>query len=138
LEWYFRLLRAHQDLDSRLGRGRRNPAAIISEQLERERARLARELHTGVGQALSAIKVHVELIEGKAPDLPTPVREFLDRIGQLAREAAAEVSAVSRRLHPLEWQGLSLVEAVRNLWQKSGIPERFQGSLDLPDLTAEP
>src|SRR5262249_24528751 len=41
LENYFRLLRAHQVLDSRLSRGRRNPAALITEQMERERARLA-------------------------------------------------------------------------------------------------
>jgi signal transduction histidine kinase len=135
---YFRLLRTQQALDSRLERGRGNPAAMISEQLERERARLARELHTGAGQLLSAIKVHVELIESKAPELPPEIRGYLDRIAQLARDAAAEISAVSRRLHPLDWQAMGLVEALRKLWHASGIPERFQGSLHLADLPAEP
>src|ERR1044072_4210953 len=52
LENYFRLLRVQQALAGRLDRGRRSPSTIITEQLERERARLARELHTGAGQAL--------------------------------------------------------------------------------------
>jgi two-component system NarL family sensor kinase len=70
--------------------------------------------------------------------LPQDVRNSLDLIGQLTRDASAEVSAVSRRLHPLDWQGLNLTEALQKLWNKSGIPERFQGSLNLPDLNPEP
>src|SRR5581483_431251 len=137
LENYFRLARVQHDLDIRTDRTRRNPAAIINEQLERERARLSRELHTGVGQLLSAIKVHIELIEGKVPALPPEVRNFLDRIAQLAHDAAAEVSAVSRRLHPLDWQAMGLAEALQRLWNKSGIPERFQGCLNV-SLQSEP
>jgi signal transduction histidine kinase len=95
-------------------------------------------LHTGAGQSLSAIKVHIELIEGKAPKLPAEVRGLLDRIAQLTRDAAAEVSAVSRRLHPLDWQAMGLVEALRKLWDKSGIAERFQSSLNLAELRNEP
>jgi len=136
-ENYFRLLRLQQALDSRPER-RRPPAAIISEQLERERARLARELHTGAGQLLAAIRVHVELIENKAPDLSPDVSRLLSQIAQLARDAAAEVSAVSRRLHPLDWKAMALTEALRRLWSKSGMPERFQGSLNLAELRAEP
>jgi signal transduction histidine kinase len=136
---YFRLLRIQQALDSRLNRGRRIPGAIISAQLERERARMARELHTGAGQLLSAINVHVDLIERKAPDLPTEIRGYLARIAGLAREAGAEIRAVSHKHHPLDWQALGLLEALRKLWNESGIPERFQASLNLPaTLTAEP
>ena len=128
-ENYFRLLRLQQALDSRPER-RRPPAAIISEQLERERARLARELHTGAGQLLAAIRVHVELIENKAPDLSPDVSRLLGQIAQLARDAAAEVSAVSRRLHSADSKAMALTEALRRLSSKSGMPERFQGSLE--------
>ena len=139
LQNYFRLLRIQQALDSRLNRGRRNAGCDISAQLERERARMARELHTGAGQLLSAINLHVELIERKAPDLPSEIRGYLERIAGLAREAGAEVRAVSHKHHPLDWQALGLLEALRKLWNESGIPERFQASLNLPAaLTAEP
>jgi two-component system NarL family sensor kinase len=33
---------------------------------------------------------------------------------------------------------MGLVEALRKLWDKSGIPERFQASLNLAELSAEP
>jgi signal transduction histidine kinase len=137
LENYFRLFRAQQALDSRLGHGTRNPTDIANELLDRERARLARELHTGAGQALSAIKIHVELIQGTAPELPPQIRTFLDRIADLARDAAAEVRAVSRRLHPPEWQRRGLEDALRKLWHTSGIPEHFQASLNIA-LASEP
>jgi len=139
LQNYFRLLRMQQALDSRLSRGRRNPGPIISAQVERERARMARELHTGAGQLLSAINVHMELIERKALALPVEIRGYLERIARLVREAGAEVRAVSQKHHPLDWQAIGLLEALRKLWNESGIPERFQGSLDLPAaLTSEP
>jgi signal transduction histidine kinase len=125
-------------LKDRVSRARRNPAAVISEQLERERARLARELHTGAGQSLSAIKVNLELLENKGLELPADVRVLLDRIAQLTRDAADEVSAVSRRLYPLDWQAIGLVGALRRLWIKSGVPERFQDSLNLPESLPEP
>jgi signal transduction histidine kinase len=139
LQNYFRLLRIQQALDSRVNKGRRNPTAMISAQVERERARMARELHTGAGQLLSAINVHVELIERKAPDLPAEIRGYLERIADLARAAGAEVRAVSHKHHPLDWQALGLLEALRKLWNESGIPDRFQGSLILPPtLHSEP
>lgn len=139
LQNYFRLLLLQQALDRRLNRFRRNPGPIISAQVERERARMAVELHTGAGQLLSAIIVHLELIERKAPDLPAEIRGYLERIAALARAAGAEVRAVSHKLHPLDWQALGLLEALRKLWSESGIPERFQGSLNLPAaLLSEP
>ena len=139
LQKYFRLLRTQQKLDNHLDRRRSNPGPIISAQVERERARMARELHTGAGQLLSAINVHVELIERKAPDLPVEIRGYLERISGLAREASAEVRAVSHKVHPLDWQAMGLLEALQKLWVESGIPELFQASLNLPaELAAEP
>jgi signal transduction histidine kinase len=139
LQSYFRLLRMQQALDSRLDRGRRNPGPIISAQVERERARMARELHSGAGQLLSAINVHVELIERRASELPAEVRGYLERIARLVREASMEVRAVSHKHHPLDWQALGLLDALQKLWNESGISERFQGSLNLPPaLSSEP
>ena len=81
----------------------------------------------------------MELIERKAPDLPAEIRGYLERIADLARAAGAEVRAVSHKHHPLDWQALGLLEALQKLWNESGIPDRFQGSLILPPtLHSEP
>ena len=138
LQHYFRLLRIQQSLDSRLERGRRSAGKALVEQLERERARLGRELHTGAGQAYSAIRYQLEWIEKKAPELPPEIRECLNRIGKAARDADAEVRAVSNWLHPPDWQALGLVEALRALWNNAGIAETLGGSLSLAALSAEP
>jgi two-component system NarL family sensor kinase len=45
---------------------------------------------------------------------------------------------LSKRLHPPEWQRLALADAIRQLWQISGIPQRFEASLDLDELPQEP
>jgi len=138
LHHYFRLLRAQQALDSRWERGRQHSGAAWVEQLDRERARLGRELHTGAGQAYSAIRYQLEWIAKKAPELPAEIRQCLERIGTAARDADAEVRAVSQWLHPPDWQALGLIDALRNLWHSSGIPETFQASLTMGELTPEP
>jgi signal transduction histidine kinase len=137
LQHYFRLVRAHQLLNGR-GRGRRNAGPSSIAQLDRERARLGRELHTGAGQAYSAIRHQLEWIERRAPDLPPEIRDCLRRIGKAAQDADTEVRAVSKWLHPPDWQALQLADAVRGLWNDTGIPETFQASLTLGPFESEP
>jgi signal transduction histidine kinase len=118
----------------RRGRAGRRAVRLI----ERERQRLARELHTGIGQLLAAIRIQLEVVAAALPDPPDPVRQALDRIEALAADALDQVRGVSRRLHPPAWQGLSLPEALRQLWETSGIPQRFSGAFDAPPLPREP
>jgi signal transduction histidine kinase len=41
-------------------------------------------------------------------------------------------------LHPPEWQRLSLETAIRQLWESSGVPQRFEASLRIEPLPREP
>ncbi len=117
-------------------RGRAGRRAV--RQIERERQRLGRELHTGVGQLLAAIRIQLEVIATHLPKPAPPVHQALDRIGSLAAEALDQVRGVSRRLHPPEWQRLKLEDAVRQLWENSGVPQRFAGTVDAPALEVDP
>jgi len=135
---YFRLLEADRELRARASGTPKTMGAVLADSLEAERQRLARELHTGVGQALAGIHVHVHLLEAALPDPPEPVRKSLNRIAALAGAALEQVRGVSRRLYLPAWQAQSLVEALRSLWEASGITEKFAGTLDLRELSAEP
>ena len=135
---YFRLLEADRDLRARASGAPKSIGTILADSLEAERQRLGRELHTGVGQALAGIHVHASLLEAALPDPPEPVRKSLDQIRRLADTALEQVRGVSRRLYVPAWQAQSLVEALRNLWEASGISEKFAGTLDLRELSAEP
>ena len=135
---YFRLLEADRELRARASGIPKTMGAILADSLEAERQRLGRELHTGVGQSLAGIHVHVSLLEASLPDPPEPVCKSLNRISALAGTALEQVRGVSRRLYVPAWQAHSLVEALRNLWEASGISEKFAGTLDLRELSAEP
>ncbi len=133
---YFRLLRAHESL-TQMVRPARSTGAVVMEALETERTRIARELHSGAGQTLAGIKVNVELIMRRTPDLADPVRMGLDRITSLAEQALSEVRSVSQRLHPPDWKRLDLTQAIEWLWVTTGIPEKFHATLELHPLSNE-
>jgi signal transduction histidine kinase len=135
---YFRLLAAARDLRARARRRPKTIGAVLADSLERERQRLGRELHTGVGQSLAGISVHVSLLEESWPDPPDPVRNNLNRIASLATTALEQVRGVSRRLYVPAWQAQSLMEALRHLWETSGISDKFEATLDLDEPSAEP
>ena len=109
-------------------------------QIELERQRLGRELHTGVGQLLAAIRLHLEVIAVELPNPSSKVGQALDNISTLAADTLEQVRRISRRLHPPEWQRLTLESAVRQFWDLSGIPQRFEADLAIdadlydPDL----
>lgn len=135
---YFRLQSAERNLSQRM-QATRPPAGISAiRQVEKERERLGRELHTGVGQLLVAIRLQLEVIATQLPGPPPSVQQALDRIGALADDAGEQVRALSRRLHPPEWQRLTLEAALRQLWESSGVPQRFESSLTIEPLPREP
>lgn len=107
-------------------------------QIEWERQRLGRELHTGVGQLLAAIRLQLEIIASQSRQPPGPVGQALEGISTLANEALEQVRSISQRLHPPEWQRLTLEAALQQLWDISGIPQRFEASLRLEPLPREP
>lgn len=137
LRHYFQLQKVERTLSARARQKRRGGRPSIF-QIERERQRLSRELHTGVGQMLAAIRLQLEIIGTQAPDPPAPVQQALRRISTLANEALQQVRSVSKRLHPPEWQRLTLESALEQLWETSGIPQRFQASLRIDPLPGEP
>lgn len=111
---------------------------VAVRQIELERQRLGRELHGGVGQMLAAIRLQLEVVVSQVPDPPAPVGRAFDRISTLASDALEQVRAISHRLHPPEWQRLTLESALRQLWDISGIPEKYQASLLIRPLPQEP
>ena len=138
LAHYFRLQNAERRLTSRARkkRGRTGPRAV--RQLEMERQRLGRELHTGLGQMLAAIRLQLEVVRQQIPQPPAAAQQAIERIGRLASEGLDQVRSISRRLHPPEWQRLKLAEALRQLWEVSGIPQSYEAVLRVSEPEREP
>jgi signal transduction histidine kinase len=133
---YFRLVRAHETIENR-GRRSKSIGQAVAEALEIERTRIARELHTGAGQILAAIKMNLELIGIHMPEASEPVREALERIQNLTEQASAEIRFISQRFHPPDWRNMNLLRAVEWLWNTTGIPKRFHAKLELQPVDSE-
>ncbi len=92
---------------------RRLHAQVVSAQ-ERERKRLARELHDGVGQILSGIKFRLETLPGEI-SLTKEGKLRISEVGGLLDRAIAETRRVSQNLIPSELDDLGLESALKNL-----------------------
>ena len=137
LSHYFRLEQVERRIEA-MRRARTRPAAPALRQVERERQRLGRELHTGVGQMLAAIRMQLDFIATQMPNPAEAVQKALQHIGKLSEGALEQVRGISRRIYPPDWQRLTIEEALRQLWDSAGIPQGFAAHLRLEPLGAEP
>lgn len=134
---HFQLAAFERTLCRRAGRRRPKSQSAIR-LIELERQRLGRDLHTGVGQLLAAIRLQLEIILGQLPDPPAMVRQALGRISTLAAEALEQVRSLSSRIYPPDWQRLSFEAALQQLWRMTGIEARFEAELTIAQFPAEP
>ena len=81
---------------------------LISAQ-EEERKRIARELHDGVGQALTSILVHIKVL---LPNQDDATQARLTELRQLTDETLADVRLLSRELRPSALDDLGLAAAL--------------------------
>jgi signal transduction histidine kinase len=106
--------------------------------LERERSRIARELHAGAGQPLAAIKLNLDLLGGWSSSMPEPARNAVSRLRDLSDAALEQIRAVSHRLCPPEWQELTTEQAIRHLVDQSGVADSVRMTINIVRLPVEP
>jgi two-component system, NarL family, sensor kinase len=80
---------------------------------EAERRRLARELHDGIGQTLTALKQQIEVVAQTAGPLPDPVAGRLRDAVDLAAQALRETRELSHLLRPQILDDLGLGPALQ-------------------------
>ncbi len=137
------ITRANQRLFGELLAGERRfrrLARAVWKVQEDERRRLARELHDGIGQTLTALKNQLEMAQRQQPERQA---EGLAEAFELASQALDDTRELSRLLRPPVLDDLGLVPALRwlarTLRQRSGLaielrnagaPERLDPELE--------
>ncbi|WP_329414312.1 sensor histidine kinase [Streptomyces sp. NBC_00704] len=111
-------------------------AGALSAQ-ERERHRIARELHDEVGQTLTAVLLQFKRVADRAPE---DLREELGQAQEATRAGLDEIRRIARRLRPGVLDELGLLSALRSLaaeFTTHGLTVRHELRAGLPALTEE-
>ena len=132
------LARAFNDMLDRLELERRESARVALAAQERERLRVARELHDEIGQSLTAVTLRAErAADGVGSDSAAELLAVADDI----RESLDDVRRIARELRPEALDDLGLVNALITLCSRmaaqSGLRIERQFARDLPSLSDE-
>jgi two-component system sensor histidine kinase UhpB len=122
------LAEAFNAMLERLERERRSSARRALSAQEDERARIARELHDEIGQALTAVAMQAERVSYSAPPRDEAT---LAAIPEAIRRSIDDVRRIARRLRPEALDDLGLVNALISLCRRMG---QQSGARIEPDL----
>lgn len=110
-------------------------ARLIGAQ-EKERARLAQELHDGIGQQLAMLAVEVQLLGLRPPTSDADMQARLDDLSAKTRAVSADVHRLSHGLHPAKLERLGLVAAIRGFCRELDAAEQVEVRFAADDIPA--
>jgi PAS domain S-box-containing protein len=114
-------------------KAQRDLSQNILEAQEKERQRVARELHDGVNQLLSSTKHRLHDIETRLTGQKTLLRNVM-RARELVDRTIGEIRSISRNLRPSELDDLGLIAAIRTLGAEFSKRTRIRVDFALPEL----
>jgi signal transduction histidine kinase len=85
----------------------------LIEAQEKERTRIARELHDDISQRLALLTIELERLRETSPDLPTEARSRLGEIQKQTAELGSDVQSMSHELHSSKLEYLGIATAMR-------------------------
>lgn len=103
-------------------------SAKVLDLQDRERRRVARELHDSVGQYLAVLRMNLGRLGADEASDPQRSKLHADTV-ELAEHAVTEVRTISYLLHPPMLEDIGLEEAVR--WYANGFAKRSELELEL-------
>jgi two-component system, NarL family, sensor kinase len=109
----------------------RNKMKLLVEGEERERKRIASELHDGLGALLSAARMNISILE---EDAPSPLDVFAKQTSALIRQAVNEVRTISHNLMPENLVRNGLQPALTDLVQHINTTQKVHINLVLEGL----
>ena len=129
---------AFNEMIDRLEGERRDSARRALAAQEDERARIARELHDEIGQALTAVMLQLDRAVGRSDP---PVRGEVEEARESVRASLEEVREIARRLRPEALDDLGLASALAALTldvsRRTGLRIERQIAPGLPALSPE-
>ncbi len=99
---------------------------------ERERGRIARDLHDGVAQTLSSLKIAAGVLFDGHPEVPEELRRRAEEFSSRLQECITAVRGMAYDLHPSSLDELGLVRTMeqycREFSERTGIRVEFMAA----------
>jgi two-component system, NarL family, sensor kinase len=111
----------NHNLQTQLFEQQKKATINILEAEEKERKRIASDLHDGVGQLMTAAWLNMQAINEHAKNTDTETKELLQKTMHLVDESCKEVRAVSHNMMPNALLKKGLVNAVREFLQQINV-----------------
>jgi two-component system, NarL family, sensor kinase len=120
--WYKHKQQQHKhNLQTQLFEQEKKSTINILAAEEKERKRIASDLHDGVGQLMTAAWLNMQAINENAKNTDTETKELLNKTMYLVDESCKEVRAVSHNMMPNALLKKGLVNAVREFLQQINV-----------------
>ena len=105
----------------------------LIETQERERGRIARELHDDTGQRFVLLAVELDQLDQDLSDLPE-VHSRMDELQKQASEIATDIQTLLHDLNSAKLEQLDLVDAMRSPCQELGEQTKVKIEFKTQDL----
>ncbi len=100
---------------------------------EEERMRISRELHEGLGQVLSGIRLHLETLKSDGLLTPNAGKKRVEAITTMIDDTLDEIKEMAFAIRPRVLDDLGLVSALRVLLKRFMDRTRIDVEFDSPD-----
>jgi len=135
-------LKKESQLQAEIMKQQEEAARAILEAEEKERQRIAKDLHDGVGQMMSAAKMNLSAFESEMQFTSEEQKKALEKVIQLVDESCREVRTVSHIMMPNALLKNNLATAIQEFVNKlssktlqvdvytDGLEERFDSNVE--------
>lgn len=97
---------------------------------EEERKRISKELHDGIGQQLSGVKMAFQKLSRNLEIINPQFKQQMDQLSHIVSDSADEVRSISHQMMPKALVELGLIQALEDMLSKSlsinGIEYEFE------------
>ncbi len=101
---------------------------------EKERSRLASELHDDISQRLALLALGLRNTAETPPDSPDTLKQTLDEFRQSVTELCGDLHSLSHRLHSSTLEALGLVTGLRSLCREFGAKQGIELDFTSEDI----
>jgi PAS domain S-box-containing protein len=106
----------------------------LIEAQEKERTRIARDLHDDIGQRLALLAIGLEQLQQNAHDLPAETQSRISELRKDASEIATDIQSLSHELHSSRLEYLGITAAMRGFCKEFGEQQKAEADFKARDL----